>query len=79
MIEVIRHFQLRDHCQLFSHQGEGINPVVYFKCFDLAFVPVHEISLANQLFCSTLFSRAGVCTKSTLCTLVKMLKIMDSP
>ena len=50
MIEVIRHFQLRDHHQVFSHQGEGINPVVYFKCFGLAFVRVHEMSSANQYF-----------------------------
>ena len=46
----------------------------------LATVPVHEISLANQHFYSTLLGRReGVCKKRTLCTLVKMLKIMDGP
>ena len=46
----------------------------------LATIPVHETSLANQHFYSTLLSRGEeVCKKSTLCTLVKMLKIMDGP
>ena len=45
-----------------------------------ATVPVHETSLGNQHFYSTLLGRReGVCKKSTLCTLVKMLKIMDDP
>ena len=46
----------------------------------LATVPVFEVSLANQHFYSTLLGRReGLCKKSTLCTLVKMLKIMDGP
>ena len=44
----------------------------------LATVPVHEKSLANQHFYSTLLEeKEEVCKKSILCTLVKMLKIMD--
>ena len=44
----------------------------------LASVSVHETSLANQHFYSTFLGRReGVCKKSTLCTLVKMLKIID--
>ena len=44
----------------------------------LASVSVHETSLANQHFYSTLLGRReGVCKKSTLCTFVKMLKIID--
>ena len=50
-----------------------------FKMLVLATVPVHETSLANQHFYSMLLGRReGVHKKSTLCTLVKMLKIMDS-
>ena len=46
----------------------------------LATVPVHETSLANQHFYSMLLGRReGVRKKSTLCTLAKMLKIMDGP
>ena len=46
----------------------------------LATVPVHETSLANQHFYSTLLGRGeGVCKKSTLCMLVKMLKNLDGP
>ena len=42
--------------------------------------PVFEVSLANQHLYSTLLGRReGVCKKSTLCTLVKKLKIMDGP
>ena len=45
----------------------------------LASVPVHKTSLANQHFNSTLLGRReGVSKKSTLCMLVKMLKIMDA-
>ena len=44
----------------------------------LATVPVHETTLANQHYYSILLGRReGICKKSTLCTLVKMLKIMD--
>ena len=59
--------------------GRGVNPVVHFqKCLVLASVSVHETSLANQHFYSTLLGRReGVCKKSTLCTFVKMLKIID--
>ena len=50
------------------------------KMLILATVPVHETSLANQHFCSALLGRReGVWKKSTLCTLVKMLKIVDGP
>ena len=45
----------------------------------LAAVPVHKASLANQHFYSTLLERReGVCKNSTVCTLVKMLKIMHN-
>ena len=48
------------------------------KMLVLAAVFVHETSLANQNFYSMLLGRReGVCKKSTLCTLVKMLRIMD--
>ena len=58
-----------------STLGGGINPVVHFqKLLVLATVSVHETSLANQHFYSThLRRKEGVCKKSTLCTLVKML------
>ena len=50
------------------------------KMLVLATVPVHETSLANQHFYSMLLRRReGLCKKSMLCTLVKMLKIMDGP
>ena len=50
------------------------------KMLVLATVLTHETSLTNQHFYSTLFSRGeGVCGKSTLCTLVKMMKIMEGP
>ena len=46
----------------------------------LATVPVHETSLANQHFIVRYSGGGrGVCKKSTLCTFVKMLKIMDDP
>ena len=46
----------------------------------LATVPVHETSLGNQHFYSKLLGRReGVCKKSTLCTLVKMLKLWMIP
>ena len=46
----------------------------------LANLLVHETNLANQHFYSTLLGRReGVCKKSTLCMLVKILKIMDVP
>ena len=57
-----------------STLGEGVKMLV------LATVPVHETSLVNQHFYSTLLGRReGVCKKSTFCTLVKMLKITDGP
>ena len=50
------------------------------KILILAAVLVHETSLANPTFYSTLLGREeGVCKKSALCTLVKMLKITDGP
>ena len=46
----------------------------------LATVLVHETSLANQHFYGMLLGRReGVCKKSILCALVKMLKITDGP
>ena len=58
--------------------GGGKSSCTLSKMLVLATVPVHETSLANQNFYSTLLGRReGVCKKSTLCTLVKMLKIMD--
>ena len=57
--------------------GGGYASCTLSKMLVLATVPVHEISLANQHFYSTLlWRREGVCKKSTLCTLVK---IMDGP
>ena len=47
--------------------GGGKSSCALSKMLVLAIVPVHETSLANQYF------------YSTLCTLVKMLKIMDGP
>ena len=60
--------------------GEGINSVVYaFKNVGLSYCTLHETSLANNFYSTLLGRREGVCKKSTLCTLVKMLKIMDGP
>ena len=59
-----------------STLGEGVNPGGHL---DLATVPVHERSLANQHFCDMLLGRGGVRKKTTLCMHVKMLKIMDGP
>ena len=62
-------------------RGRGEIQLYALKMLVLATVPVLETSLANQhLYNSTLLGRGeGVCKKSTLCTLVKMLKIMDGP
>ena len=50
------------------------------KMFILATVLVHETSLANQHFYSMLLGRrVGVHKKSTLCMLVKMLKLWVVP
>ena len=60
--------------------GRGKSSCMLSKMLILATVPVYETSLANQHFCSTLLGRReGVRKKSTLCMLVKMLKIMDGP
>ena len=60
--------------------GGGKSSCTLSKMLVLPTVPVHETSLANQLFYITLLGRReGVCKKSMLCTLVKMLKIMDDP
>ena len=45
----------------------------------LATVPVHETSLTNHHFIVYFWEEGGGYKKSTLCTLVKMLKIMDDP
>ena len=45
----------------------------------MATVPVCETSLANQHFYSTLLGMGMCMHKSTLFTLVKMLKSMDGP
>ena len=74
---------LRDH-PLFSafrkstesKLGEGINPIVHLKMLVIATVSVHEISLANQQFYSTLLGRReGVCKKSTLYTFTSFAEI----
>ena len=50
------------------------------KMLVLATVPIHGASLANKHFYGMLLGRReGVCKKSTLCTLAKMLNIMDGP
>ena len=60
--------------------GGGKSSSTLSKILVLSTVPVHETSLVNQYFCSMLLERReGMCKKSTLCTLVKMLKIMDGP
>ena len=60
--------------------GGGKSSCTLSKMLVLDTVPIHEVSLANQHFYSTLLGRReGVCQKSTLCTLVKMLKIIDGP
>ena len=60
--------------------GGGKSSCMLSKMLVLATVPVFKASLANQHFYSTLLGRRkGICKKSTLCTLVKMLKIMDDP
>ena len=60
--------------------GGGKSSCILSKMLILATVPVYETSLVNQHFYSTLLgSREGACKKSTLCMLVKMLKIMDGP
>ena len=82
-------YKLRDH-PLFSaflqqyreyaRGGDKSSCMLSKMLLVLAIVPVHETSLADQHFYSTLLGRReGVCEKSILCTLVKMLKIMDSP
>ena len=61
-------------------RGEGVNPVVYaFKNVGLSYCIIHETSLANNFYSTLLGRREGVCKKSTLCTFVIMLKIMDGP
>ena len=58
----------------------GKSSCMLSKMLVLAIVSVHEASLVYQHFYSMLLGRReGVCKKSTLCTLVKMLKIMDGP
>ena len=53
----------------------GKSSCMLSKILVLATVPVHETNLANQHFYSTLLGRReGVCKKSALCMLVKMLK-----
>ena len=57
----------------------GYDKQTSFTALILATVPVHETSLVNQHSYSMLLGRReGVHKKSTLCTLVKMLKIMDN-
>ena len=57
--------------------GGGKSSCTLSKTLVLATVRVHETSLANQHFYSMLLGgKEGVCIKSTLCTLVK---IMDGP
>ena len=64
----------------YARGGGGKSSCMLLKMLVLATVPVHETSLANQHFYSTLLGRReGVCKKSTFCMLVKMLKIMDDP
>ena len=63
-------------------QGGGKSSCMLSKMLVLATVPaaVHESNLANQNFYSMLLGRReGICKKSTLCTFVKTLKIMDGP
>ena len=58
-------------------RGGGKSSCTLSKMLVLATVPVFEVSLANQYFYGTFLGRReGVCKKSTLCMLVK---IMDGP
>ena len=63
-------------------RGRGKSSCMLSKMLVLAFVPVHETSLPNQHFYSTLLRRREeVSKKCTLyvAMLAKMLKIMDGP
>ena len=63
--------------QRVRYRGQGKSSCMLSKMLVLATINVHETSLANQHFYSTLLGRReGVCKKSTLCTLVK---ITDDP
>ena len=76
---IIHYFQ-HFHKSTESTLGGGKSSCMLSKMLVLATTPVYETSLANQHFYSTLLGRReGVYKKSMLCTLVKMLKIMDSP
>ena len=77
------HILLRDHPAFLQDyreyaKGGGKSSCTLSKMLVLATVPVHETSLANQHFNYSTFleGRRGYVT---LCTLVKMLKIMDGP
>ena len=52
--------------------GGGKSSYTLLKMLVLATVPVHETSLANQHFYSTLLGRREGYVKSMLCTFVKM-------
>ena len=60
--------------------GGGKSSCTLSKMLILATIPVHETSLANQHFYSTLLGRREeVHKKSMLCTLMKMQKIIYDP
>ena len=68
IIHYFQHFRKSTESTL---GGGGKSSCTLSKMLVLATVPVHETSLANQHFYSTLLGRReGVCKKSTLCTLV---------
>ena len=51
-----------------------------FKILVLTTVPVHENKFSQSIILWYTFGEEeGVCKKSTLCTLVKLLKFMDGP
>ena len=64
--------------KLVPQWGGGKSSCTLSKMLVLTNVLVHETSLANQHFYSSYAfgGKDGICKRSILCTLVKMLKIM---
>ena len=82
MLGIIHYFQnFRKITESSYARGRGKSSCTLSKMLALSTVPLHETSLANQHFYSTLLGRRERYVKrvATLCTLVKMLKIMDGP
>ena len=80
VIQNCHHFHKNTQSTLGGGGGEGINGRrTLFKNIDY-YVAFSYGIVKNQHFQSTLLGgREGVTKKSTLCTLLKMLTIMDDP